>query len=225
MKLIYCCVILGLAATACATEPKRATESLLVSNELQLTHCRFGVPTNVTWQISEIALADLNTWPSNNYQIVKDFKNWEHASITILLGDRFDIVSAGTVAKLRHFRYDPKTWRPILVASAELALDNGHLWAKGDVYKPSSTDKMGEYFVYRIPDSDGTPRVCEHTKVGSGTSCSSVHIEFFDKNDTTMANRKPKLTTGNVVKLADVTACGTGSSQTGEGDGDEGPEE
>lgn len=195
------------------------------ANDLPLTHCRFGPPGNGSWQISPINYADIRTGSKRNFEVVLDYDNSTKARIKIDLRDRFTIESTGETgpASLTHYKRINGAYKA--VARATILIEKpDKLWASGGAIEETGKTRVGEYFVFRIPDSDGEPRSCDHS-VNTKTTCQSLHIEYFDANEgPDVLDQRPKLVDDNVVPLKEVSSCGDGNMESGEGDTDEGPD-
>lgn len=194
------------------------------ANDLPLTHCRFGPPGNGSWQISPIKYAHIRTGSKRNFEVVLDYDNSAKARITIELRDRFTIESTDAgPASLTHYKLIGGAYKAVARATIMIE-ESDTLWAAGDAIEEKGKKPVGEYFVFRIPDSDGEPRLCDHSL--NKTSCQSLHIEYFDANEgADVLNQRPKLVADNVVPLKDVGSCGEGNMESGEGDTDEGPDQ
>lgn len=198
--------------------------AMTVTNDLPLTHCRFGPPGNGSWQISPIKYVDIRSGSKRNFEVVVPYKNTTKARIIIEEHDRFTIESTDAgPASLTHYKRIGGVYKAVDRASIEIE-SSDTLWASGEAIRDNETAAVGEYFVFRIPDSDGTPRPCKHPK-NPKTSCQSLHIEYFDATEgAVVLNQRPKLVADNVVPLKDVSSCGEGNAESGEGDTDEGPD-
>lgn len=212
-------VMLGISGCAGAESRKALNET----NEILLTHCRIGTVENSRWPISKIEEPDIKSGDKRNYEIVEEYKDSPAARITFDKGDRFKIESANATAPviLKHFR------KATEIARATIKIDQtSGLWASGEAFKTGETESVGEYFVFRTRDADGTPWACRHSK-NKGGSCRTLHFEYFDSKDTAdILDKKPKLADNNVVELSKAPGCEEygGSAESDDGDGDEGPD-
>lgn len=224
--LVLAVLVVGGCADVGSRKAQMSASSvaMTVTNDLPLTHCRFGPPSGGSWQISPIKYADILSGSKRNFEVVVPYKNSTKARIKIEEHDRFTIESAAATgpASLTHFKLISGAYTVVGRATIEIEKTNT-LWASGDAIEEKGKTQVGEYFVFRVPDSDGTPRNCKHSK--NPTSCQTLHIEYFDATEgPVVLNQRPKLVAKNVEPLKDVSACGDGNAESGEGDTDEGPD-
>lgn len=188
------------------------------------THCR---ETTVKRKILKTSVADIKTIAGREYEIVLPLVQGSTFSISIDQNDGFKLeeLKDGRIW-LRHFHErDPYTRQPKFIASAKLALDSQGLWFRGSAFLTDGSE-VGEYFVYQLPSAGTAGGHSKCRQNGSATPCKTVHFEYFDNLDSANFAHKPLIGT-NVVELAGKPSdyCLNGELQTGEGDGDEGPED
>ncbi len=190
------------------------------------THCRLIQSKSYKLPIMDFGIADIVTAPRQNYEIVKQFPIGGN-SIKIYQYDRMYVTlqSNGSI-EVEQKREIGGKWQ--LVGKGKLTMDGSKLWMRGPANEVDLAGKettVGEYFAFRVSDS-GTHHgysACQHKRATAPFVCKRFHFEFYETNDTANSGHKPSVGY-NVVPFSSVSDCVAPASQTGEGDGDNGPE-
>jgi len=187
------------------------------------THCRISGPVQ-RWPIKAISSSDLESGPNRNWEIVHDYATGtESPKIRIGATDRFKIASTGASGEMQLEHYKKGQADP--TASALIKIDSvGKLWARGRAKLRGANDSIGEYYVFRIPDNHhNVSQKCMHSKGDITLPCSTLHFEYFEDDDDDNIQEKPVLDY-NVIKITEEAPRSEKLLQTGDGDGDNGPD-
>lgn len=188
------------------------------------THCRHGKAPDHRWPIFTITTADLKSGKDHNWHILHDFAmRPANPELVIDPKDRFIIIDGAKSDELSlvHTREISGKYKEI--ARATITIKGAMLWASGRAVLKTSGKEIGDYFVFRIPDNlNNRTKKCEHPNNYGAISCPSLHVEYFEDTDIKNLPFKPVLGT-NVKPTSSAASCII-SFETGDGDGDNGPD-
>lgn len=201
--------------------PSGSRAATLLANP---THCRYGKAPDHRWPIFTITVADLKSGKDHNWHILHDFAmRPPKPELVIDPNDRFIIVDGAASGELSLVHTREISGKYQEIARGTLTMNASMLWASGRAVLKTTGKEIGDYFVFRIPDNQNNhTKKCEHPNNYGAASCPSLHVEYFEDSDIKNLPFKPVLGT-NVKPTSSAASCII-SFETGDGDGDNGPD-